>query len=94
MMFPKCVPVRLKGKDLAALRIARFLKDAGRCVDCNVILWLNAPQGHPRKMDLAHIVSRGAGGPDTLENTRSKCSKCHGTEHAGGKPVPRKEVVR
>lgn len=89
-MFPKDVPVRLKGKDMAALRIARFLKDEGRCVDCNLQVWLDAPLGHPLKMDLSHVISRGAGGPDTLENTRTKCAQCHGRKHGGGKPCPRK----
>lgn len=93
-MYPKNATIRLVGKELSALRIARFLKDDGRCRDCNEIVWLDAPQGHPRKMDLAHVISRGAGGPDTLENTLTKCAKCHGKEHTEGrlgKPCPKKE---
>lgn len=89
-MFPKTVPVRLKREELQALRIARFMLDGGRCVDCHTFVWLDAPLENPLRMHLAHEVSRGAGGSDTIENTRTKCGRCHGREHNGGKPCPPK----
>jgi 5-methylcytosine-specific restriction endonuclease McrA len=92
-MFPKDIPVRLEGKALAALRIACFLRDAGRCVICGVITWLDAPEEHPRKADMAHIKSRGAGGSDTLDNVRNNCHRCHMRRHNGGKPCPPKPAL-
>lgn len=90
--FPKNGPVRLGGAEMSALRIARFLFDRGRCVKCKRRVYLDAPQGHPLKMDLAHVIGRGAGGPDTLENTRTNCSECHSRKHNGEKPCPKKEL--
>ena len=46
---------------------------------------------------LCHIVSRGAGGPDSAENTYCGCAECHLKFHQVGpsmtKPVPRKVKV-
>lgn len=91
--FPKRKPdltignlgiVRLKGQALADLRRQRFVLDGWRCIDCGTgVSWAS---GH-----LAHVKSRGAGGSDTIENTRTKCAECHMKEHnCGGKPLPKK----
>lgn len=76
--------LRLRGKELEALRRAVFERDCWKCKECGVSCgWVT---GH-----LAHIQSRGAGGSDTESNTRLLCAKCHSREHnAGGKPVPAK----
>lgn len=47
---------------------------------------------------LAHIVSRGRGGADTVENCTTKCGSCHiGIEHSYGpsgvKPCKKKEAA-
>jgi len=46
-------------------------------VICATITWLNAPEEHPRKADMAHVKSRGAGGQDILSNVRNLCHRCH-----------------
>jgi hypothetical protein len=89
-MFPKPGIVRLEGEDMTALRLARFMLDMGRCQECGIAVYLDFPDWHPMKMDLAHVVSRGSGGPDTLENTRTNCHRCHMLKHAGNKPCPPK----
>jgi len=62
--------IRLRGPALAALRRSRFVMDHWKCVDCGAtVSWAS---GH-----LAHVLSLGAGGSDTLENTRAKCGDCH-----------------
>jgi len=77
--------IRLKGEDLAKLRRDCFVRDGWKCRDCSRrISWVS---GH-----MAHIISRGAGGSDVLENVLTKCAECHRNEHnCGGKAVPRKE---
>jgi 5-methylcytosine-specific restriction endonuclease McrA len=89
-------PGRLDAKGMRALREERYRMDEAKCTDCGRMLLLDIPWlMHPNRMHLAHIISRGAGGPDTIENTTSKCSGCHVVkEHAYGpsrtKPVPPK----
>ena len=66
--------IRLKGPALEALRRRVFLRDKWTCRECGAICgWAS---GH-----LAHIISRGAGGSDTEENTRLLCAECHDKEH-------------
>ncbi len=72
--------IRLKGPALAALRRARFAMDHWKCADCGrSVSWAS---GH-----LAHIVGRGAGGSDTMENTRTKCDDCHLVQEHNPKSV-------
>lgn len=96
-------PGRLKGKKMTDLRMFVFERDGFKCQHivptplrkfmagyrdiCGVpVTW---DTGH-----LAHIVSRGAGGQDTPENTYCCCEAHHMTFHAYGpsmeKPVPMK----
>jgi cytochrome c553 len=92
-MFPKPNIPRLKGKDLSALRIARFLMDGGRCTKCKRRVYLSAQENNPRKADLAHVRNRRMHG-DTISNTITMCHFCHMQEHTGGKsgkPCPKKE---
>lgn len=90
MQFPKDKPVRLGKHDMKILRQERYEMDGGKCVDCGAQVFLE--NGGWWNAHLAHIIGRGAGGPDTIENTRTKCIVCHiGKDHnAGGKPVPAK----
>ena len=62
--------IRLKGKDMEALRRACFERDNYICVQCgNPVSWQS---GH-----MAHIKSHGSGGSDILENVKTKCQHCH-----------------
>ena len=73
-------PVRLKGPDMAMLRRRCFDRDGWRCTVCNErVSWTS---GH-----MAHIVSRGRGGPDTLENVKTKCATHHLVEEHNPKSV-------
>jgi hypothetical protein len=76
-IFEKPTCVRLTGEELAALRLERFTLDHWHCVECGMKVSDNLPDWHPRKAHLAHITSRGAGGQDTLWNSRTKCLSCH-----------------
>lgn len=88
-MFPKPGIVRLKGKDMEALRIACYMRDAGRCVKCRIPVNLKEGQGYP-VMHMAHVRTKRNNG-DYLGNVKTLCGRCHGLEHNGGKPVPAKE---
>lgn len=88
--FPKPGIVRLKGKEMDALRIACFLRDGGRCTKCKQRVYLNAPDWHPLKADMAHIRNKRMFG-DVLSNVKLMCHKEHMEAHGGGKPVPKKE---
>ena len=79
--------IRLKGAALEKLRRDCFVRDKYICVDCGCgVEWSGWNAGH-----MAHIVSRGAGGSDTLDNVRTKCFMCHFNEH-NPKAVPRKKI--
>lgn len=76
--IPKPKTVRLKGKAMEQLRWQVYRRANGFCETCGK--WVGFADGH-----LSHIKSRGAGGGDTLENTRWKCVECHsGLEHTKG----------
>lgn len=75
--------VRLDAEGMGLLREERFHLDKWRCVDCGRRVSTSVPDWSPIRSHLAHVVSRGAGGPDTIENTRTKCGDCHSVrEHA------------
>jgi 5-methylcytosine-specific restriction endonuclease McrA len=87
-MFPKPGIIRLKGPAMAQLRWRVFCRDGWVCQVCGKICGWDT--GH-----LAHIVSRGAGGPDTMENTRLLCAGCHHNSHnSGGKPLAKARSER
>ena len=72
--------LRLKGKALESLRRRVFERDGWHCREC--LVGCSWDSGH-----LAHIISRGAGGSDTEDNTRLLCGDCHHAEH-NPKAVP------
>ena len=76
--------VRLTGRALELLRHACWGRDHLRCKECGLeTYWKPRWEGDPLAYDMAHVVSRGAGGSDTLENVRTLCHRCHMREHAG-----------
>lgn len=81
--FAKNAPVRLVGADMEMLRLKRFQMDKSRCCECRQSVSDSLPKWHPKKAHLAHVISRGAGGPDTIENTRTLCGEDHRRQHAG-----------
>jgi 5-methylcytosine-specific restriction endonuclease McrA len=87
--------IRLRGEALEALRRDCFTRDGWRCtqidpegriVPCacgRTVSWVT---GH-----MAHIVSRGAGGSDVIDNVHTMTQECHGKSHnCAGKPLPAK----
>jgi 5-methylcytosine-specific restriction endonuclease McrA len=83
--------VRVTGKDMEALRDESLVRDGGRCVRCGRRVTDYVPDYAPIKYDMAHKVSRSAGGSDTIDNVETMCHECHLKSHnAGGKPLPRK----
>lgn len=77
--------VRLDEDEIGELREDCYHRDGGRCVDCGERIYLEGY--YPRRMEMAHILSRGAGGSDTLDNVQSKCGLHHTYEHNGGRKV-------
>lgn len=71
--------IKLKGKDMEALRRACFKRDGYRCTQCGeAVSWQS---GH-----MSHIKSKGAGGHDRIDNVTTKCRNCHlNLEHSQGK---------
>ena len=70
--------IRLNGSEMKDLRQSAFARSHGCCENsitpdgdrCPVrINWMN--------FHLSHIVSRGRGGSDSLENTLACCQDCH-----------------
>jgi 5-methylcytosine-specific restriction endonuclease McrA len=83
--------VRLEGPELAALRAACMERDGWRCATCNRCISDAYPDWHPLKAHMSHIISRGAGGPDTLGNVEASCQECHMDSHnSGGKVIAAK----
>jgi hypothetical protein len=77
--------VRLRGPEITKLREEAWQRSGGFCErklpGCQGYTpWLH---GH-----LSHIISRGAGGPDTLQNSLWSCASCHAKSHnCDGKPI-------
>jgi len=77
--------VRLSGSALEQLRNDCFDRDRGRCQVCHELLYFYPRYADdPWAYDMAHIVSRGAGGSDELSNVKSLCHKDHMLEHTKG----------
>ena len=78
---------------MEALRLACFERDGYRCQHILPDDVKFAPQSYSRRCllpvswesgHMAHVKSRGAGGPDTLENVLTKCAHCHLVRGAHG----------
>lgn len=53
----------------------------------------DVPDWAANKAHMAHVVSRGRGGGDVLENVVTNCRDCHLVEeHSGGKVVRAKSL--
>lgn len=63
--------VRLFGDALAALKEAVRTRDGWRCTRCGTL----------GPLQVHHVLPRGRGGGDTLENLKSLCVACHRTAH-------------
>jgi 5-methylcytosine-specific restriction endonuclease McrA len=78
--------IRLKGKALEDLRLKRFWRDNETCRKCGERVYFTARfDGDPQAYDMAHIVSRGAGGSDVIGNVETWCHRCHMRFHNTGK---------
>ena len=83
----KAGTVRLDGDDMTLLRTQRFTMDKFRCTECGRPVSPFAPEWAPNRAHLAHVIGRGAGGGDTLENTRTKCAEHHLVDEHNPKSV-------
>jgi len=69
----------LYGSDMTARRHEVYTRDKGRCMLIASPLcrgWANWEDG-----ELDHIISRGKGGSDDLDNVRWACKPCHRKRH-------------
>lgn len=79
--------VRLTKEDLVELRRKCFERDKV-CVNCGrSVIW---EAGLWKSGHMAHIIGRGRGGSDTLENVRLLCFACHLIGDHNPKSVPPK----
>lgn len=66
--------LRLFGLDMKRQRERVFLKSKGKCRSCRVpIDW--------DTFEMDHIVSKGIGGCDCLDNLQALCGPCHVKKH-------------
>jgi len=81
--------IRLAGPAMEALRERRYKKDGGRCTWEGCGIWLPLYGSVFNRAHLAHVLSHGAGGGDTIENTRIRCFHHHiEVEHIKGQKSP------
>ena len=73
---PKPKRIKLNQKEYHELRRQKWLQARLHCEICHA--WTSLETGH-----FHHIVSRGAGGDDTIENGLWLCAKCHDKKHRG-----------
>ena len=69
--------IRLTGPELSALRTACLSRDNYHCQDCGRHVCDSPHSWVAMRAHMAHIVGRGAGGEDTLDNVRTLCGTCH-----------------
>ena len=78
--------VRLDAIGMRDLRILAYQRAAGQCENevngerCKQMIWWTS-------FHLAHLVSRGRGGSDCLENVLATCPECHLAEHRQGRKL-------
>lgn len=77
--------IRLSGAAMERLREKRYEIDGGKCTFKGCGIWLPLYGSVFNRAHLAHIKSHGAGGSDTLANTRIRCFHHHiEVEHTKG----------
>ena len=77
--------VRLWGAAVGKLRNDCFERDQFKCQECGRGVSPHTFEGAQDHADMAHIIGRGAGGSDTLDNVRTLCHECHMIEHTQGR---------
>lgn len=87
-MYPKPGIVRLKGKDLTALRLACYMRDGGRCTKCAVRVSFEGDDHRP-PMHMAHIRNKRNYG-DVIANVTTRCPDHHLVDMHNPKPCPPK----
>lgn len=73
--------VRLYGPAWDHLREFDWNRDGKKCVNCQSPVEIK--KGLWSSVHCAHRKSKGSGGNDTPDNTRSLCGYCHSDEHSG-----------
>jgi 5-methylcytosine-specific restriction endonuclease McrA len=59
-----------------------FVQQGGKCIYCEMPMWLNAPEGaKPLRCTAEHLIPRSEGGSDGPGNIVAACAKCNHTRH-------------
>lgn len=70
--------VRLKGIDMTLLRDMAFKRDKYKCQAESLARGIKCYAS----LELDHIIPKGRGGNDTLDNVWALCTKCHKVKHS------------
>lgn len=81
-------PGRLKGKDLAELRMRCYVRDRACCRECGRMTIFDAPHTWGDSYHMHHVRGKRMWG-DSLENVVTLCGACHRNTHCP-KVVPPK----
>ena len=91
---------RPMNKSLSDLRIDAFVRQAGRCYYCTVLMWIDDGVSFARKHGLSsrvgrwlkctaeHLLARRDGGRDSRDNIVAACLFCNLRRHRGRTKAP------
>jgi len=87
--------IRLNGREMLELRQNAFARSQGQCENSVTEEKDRCPvRFHWGSFDLAHIVSRGRGGSDSLDNVLAVCRDCHFEDTRNRKKlVPHRDFI-
>ena len=93
-------------KSLSDLRIDAFVRQAGRCYYCTVLMWIDDGVSFARKHGLSsrvarclkctaeHLLARRDGGRDSRDNIVAACLFCNLRRHRGRTKAPTPRAYR
>ena len=73
---PKKKRIKLNAPSYQELRKEAYNRAQGHCESC--YRWCPVSEGH-----LHHVISRGSGGGDVIDNVLWLCYLCHDKKHRG-----------
>jgi 5-methylcytosine-specific restriction endonuclease McrA len=69
--------LRLAGQDMQKLRELVYERDDGKCAECGVLTFWNAPPWSLLRAELHHVIPRSLGGEDSEANCVILCREHH-----------------